>query len=164
MVLGSGCDFLQGKHAREATTRPQRATHVVLRTHQATRGHKRGLFMPQATTDQERVIVFGQSAGDPFHLKPQVRGTKIYQKGRRAQVTSPCKPLHSSFGTVCQQLASFLRKLPNLPGSLLTDVLQLVQQLPRPMPPLPQQSNARSARAPKQLLKQLPSPSPGSEF
>ena len=33
-------------------------TRVVLRTHQATRGHKRGLFMPQATTDQERVIVF----------------------------------------------------------------------------------------------------------
>ena len=46
-------------------------TRVVLRTHQATRVHKRRLFMPQATTDQERVIVFGQSAGDPFHLRPK---------------------------------------------------------------------------------------------
>ena len=62
VVLGSGCDFLQGKHACEATTS------VVLRTHQATRGHT---WAFHATGhNQERVIVFGQSAGDPFHLRP----------------------------------------------------------------------------------------------
>ena len=55
-------------------------------------GHKRPqtwAFHATGHNRQECVIVFGQSAGDPFHLRPQVRGTKIYQKGRRAQVTSP---------------------------------------------------------------------------
>ena len=38
-----------------------------------TSGHKRPqtwAFHATATTDQERAIVFGQSAGDPFHLRP----------------------------------------------------------------------------------------------
>ena len=57
MVLGSGCDFLQGKHAREATTRSTTGhTRVVLRTHQATRVHKRRLFMEQATTELRKVL------------------------------------------------------------------------------------------------------------
>ena len=30
--------------------------------------------MPQATTDQERVIVFGQSAGDPFPFEALSEG------------------------------------------------------------------------------------------
>ena len=41
---------------------------VVLRTHKATRGHKCGLFMPQATTDQERVIVFECWSFIPFEV------------------------------------------------------------------------------------------------